>query len=133
MQPDRIDPHAGMRIHLHRMPSCIGPHLLLSGRRVTLRVVTLRPPVTRLDAGDDPLRIEVKFVDGLRFDVNPGGVLKERPQQGLESARSRRLLAQIISNGGRWHRMAALPEEELNKKHQKAQWNLGKEIADLNS
>ena len=97
------------------------------------RKLAEKPRHTPLRDWDDAKRIEVKFVDGLRFDVTPGGVLVERPQRGLRSGISRATLARIISQGGRWHRMVPVPEEEMDRMRGKAQRSLGKEIADMNS
>jgi len=103
------------------------------GAELKARKLAQKPPHTRLKAGDDQTRIEVKFLDGLRFDVNPAGVLIERPQKGLEHHQSKRALAQIRKNGGRWHRMAALSEEQMDEKRGNAQRKLRKQVADMNS
>ena len=97
------------------------------------RKLAEKPRHTPAHKWDDTRRIEVKFMDGLRFDVTPSGVLIERPQRGLRSGISRATLARIISQGGRWHRMVPVPEEEMDRMRGKAQKNLGKEIADMNS
>ncbi|MDT8322814.1 MAG: HYR domain-containing protein [Bacteroidota bacterium] len=103
------------------------------GKELKPRKLAEKPQHTRLGAWDDASRIEVKFQDGLRFNVTPAGVLVERPQRRLRSGNSRATLARIISEGGRWHRMIAVPEEEMDKKRGNAQRNLGKEVADMNS
>ncbi len=97
------------------------------------RKLAEKPRHTPARDWDDTKRIEVKFMDGLRFDVTPSGVLIERPQRGLRSGLSRATLARIISQGGRWHRMVPVPEEEMDRLQGKAERNLGREIADMNS
>ncbi len=103
------------------------------GQELSARKLAEKPVHTTLKAGDDERRIEVKFLDGTRFDVNAGGNLIERPQNGLRSLQSRRLLANIVREGGRWHRLAALSEELMDQKQQAAQRKLGRQIADMNS
>ncbi len=97
------------------------------------RKLAEKPRHTRIGAGDDGMRIEVKFVDGLRFNVNPKGMLIERAGKGLWSPRSRGVLAEFERNDGRWHRMITVDEEVMDQKRGHAQQRLGKEVADMNS
>ncbi|MCZ7558339.1 MAG: HYR domain-containing protein [Bacteroidia bacterium] len=87
----------------------------------------------RVTKGSDRSRIEVKFVDGLRFSVNPRGMLLERPQRGLRSEGARELLSAIARDGGVWHRMITVEEEKMDEMRGNAQRKLGKEVADMNS
>ncbi|MCB2206304.1 HYR domain-containing protein [bacterium] len=103
------------------------------GDELKPRKRAVKPRVTELRAGDDATRIQVKFVDGLRFNVTPSGVLVERPQRNLRSGQSRILLSRVVSEGGRWERMIPIPEKEMDRLRGNAQRNLGKEIADMNS
>ncbi|MCB2206305.1 HYR domain-containing protein [bacterium] len=103
------------------------------GDELKPRKRAVKPRVTELRAGDDATRIQVKFVDGLRFNVTPSGVLVERPQRNLRSGQSRILLSRVVSEGGRWERMIPIPEEEMDRLRGNAQRNLGKEVADMNS
>lgn len=103
------------------------------GSELSARKLAEKPRHTKVGEGDDRLRIEVKFVDGLRFDVNPRGKLIERAGKGLWSPQSRSTLAAFERGNGSWHRMITVDEEVMDAKRSKAQMKLGKEVADMNS
>ncbi len=97
------------------------------------RKLAEKPKHTKIGASDDQSRIEVKFLDGLRFDVNPRGKLLERPVKGVRSQQTRATLAIMDRNGSHWHRMMTLSEELLDEKRGNAERKLSRKIADLNS
>ena len=87
----------------------------------------------KMGPGSDPYRIEVKFLDEFRFDVNPQGMLLERPRRQLRGPQAREVLSAIQRDGGRWHRMVTVSEELLDEKQRVAERRLGRKIADMNS
>lgn len=102
-------------------------------RELTPRPKSIKPEKTRRTAGDDARRIEVKFVDGLRFDVNPRGMLVERAGKGLWGPQSRTTLQRFERARGAWHRMITVEEAAVDRMRGNAQRKLGKEVADMNS
>ena len=102
-------------------------------RELTPRPKSIKPAKTLRTANDDVRRIEVKFVDGLRFDVNPRGMLIERAEKGLWSPQSRAVLQRLERARGAWHRMVTVGEEEVDRLRGNAQRKLRKEVADMNS
>jgi serine protease len=103
------------------------------GPELTPRTLAEKSKRNKVGPGSDKTRIEVKFVDGLRFDVNPRGMLLERPQRGLKGPQSRETLMSIDREGGVWHRMITIPEERMDEMRGNAERKLGKEVADMNS
>ncbi|MBR9974358.1 MAG: S8 family serine peptidase, partial [Bacteroidetes bacterium] len=103
------------------------------GRDLVPRLKSIKPERTMRTAGDDASRIEVKFVDGLRFDINPRGMLIERAGRELWSPQSRTTLQRFERARGVWHRMVTVGEEAVDRMRGNAQRKLGKEVADMNS
>ncbi len=103
------------------------------GPELTPRKLADKSQRNRMGAWADQSRIEVKFADGTRFDVNPAGMLIERPQKGMRNQESREVLQSIEVSGGRWHRLATLSEEKMDELRGNAQRKLGEQVADMNS
>lgn len=102
-------------------------------KRLTPRPKPIKPARTVLTANDDSRRIEVKFVDGLRFDINPRGMLIERAGKGLWGPHSRTTIQRLERANGAWHRMITVEEDAADRMRGNAQRKLGKEVADMNS
>lgn len=93
----------------------------------------IKPVRSVVRPGYDPLRIEVKFQDGLEPEIDGTGKLAGSPGFALGSSRAATALQRISFAGGRWRRASSMDPDFLRQLRTRAQLALGREIADLSS
>lgn len=103
------------------------------GRPSNLRTrrPAIKPLRSRVLPGQDPLRIEVKFADGMDVDLDPNGVPTAASGHALGSPVAREALRRLREAGARWRRASSLDRAMLTRIRKQAELALGREIADL--
>ncbi len=97
------------------------------------RKLLQKPVRTSLKKWEDRKHIEVKFLDDFNFSLNEDDYPYEKDGKALNSIQAKKLLEMFSKNGGKWNRMAAISEYEIENLRLNAQENLNRAIANLNN
>ena len=97
------------------------------------RARAIKPATSTLLPGDDPLRLCVKFVDGLEVDLDAREMPAASAGRAFGRPETRALLKRLREAGGAWHRGSRLDRTLLRRLRARAETSLGREIADLST
>ena len=97
------------------------------------RVMPVKPDQSTIPPGYDRRFIEVKFHDDLDIGISSVGAPIDRSGRTLRSPAASAILAATTFAGGRWQRMSPLEEGDLDILVATAEFNLTRDLADLNN
>ena len=92
-----------------------------------------KPVKTTIPEGYDRQHIEVKFIDNLDIGLSEQGAPISRTGFDLKSSDASDIMISIDNAGGIWSRLTGDTESKTDELREKAQQNLGVEIADMNN
>lgn len=95
------------------------------------RVHPTKPARSRVPAGYDRHRIQVKFRDDLELSLDAAGAPVEINGRGLRTRRSSEVFRQLRETGARWRQATTMNPTRLREIRSRAQVTLHREIADF--